>query len=110
MYHTSRMGGGSRIYNVKQHILHEDGLLTIKATGYEGDGTHWTGWMTLEPSNPDYGFWYWMACVQRVSELVQERELSQWKASYRMQTDWAKSETVWLDPLSKQPRKKAPVE
>ena len=109
MYRTSRMGGGSRVFNVKQHILHEDGLLTVKATGYEDDETHWTGWMTVTPSDTDYDFWFWMARVQRVPELVQERELSKWKAIYKTQTDLAGSETVWFDPLLKQPRKKAPV-
>jgi len=103
------MGGGYRIFNLKRHILHNDGLLTIKATGYEDDETHWTGWMVVSPSDSEYDFWYWMARVKMPQELVQERELSKWKAIHKTQTDLAGSETVWLDPLSKQPRKKAPV-
>lgn len=111
MHRTSRMGGGSRIFNLKRHILHNDGLLTIKATGYEDDETHWTGWMVVSPSDTDYDFWYWMAHVQCVPELilVQEHELSKWKAVYKAQTNLSGSETVWLDPLLKQPHKKAPV-
>lgn len=82
MDRESRMGGGVRIFNAKQHILHDDGLLTIKATGYEDDETHWTGWMTLAPSEPDYDFWYWMACIRQELKLVQERELDRWRDEY----------------------------
>lgn len=82
MYRKSRMGGGSRIFNPKQNILHEDGLLTIKVTGYEDDETHWTGWMTLSPSDFDYQFWYWMAFTRQVSELIQERQVDEWKQKY----------------------------
>ncbi len=111
MYRKSRLGGGHRVFNLKRHILHNDGLLTIKATGYEDDQTHWIGWMAVSPSDPEYGFWYWMARVQHVPELVlvQERELSNWKAIYKAQANLSRLETVRLDPLLKQPRKKAPV-
>lgn len=109
MYRKSNLGGGSRYFRPTQYTLQEDGALTIKASGYEDDATQWTGWVTLSPSDTDYDFWFWMARIQRVPELVQERELSKWKAIYKTQTDLAGSETVWFDPLLKQPRKKAPV-
>lgn len=82
MYRKSMMGGGDRFFIPSQHILHDDGLLTIKASGWEGMETHWTGHMTLSPSEPDYDFWYWMACIKQVPELVQERELDRWKSEY----------------------------
>ncbi len=82
MYRESRIGGGDRFFNSKQHILHDDGLLTIKASGWEDGETHWTGFMTVSPSEPDYDFWYWMACIKQVPELVQERELDKWKGEY----------------------------
>lgn len=82
MYCKSRMGGGDRFFNPKQHILHDDGLLTIKASGWEAGETHWTGFMTLSPAEPDYEFWYWMACIKQAPELVQEFELDKWKAEY----------------------------
>ena len=66
MYHKSKMGGGDRFFNPKYHTIHGDGLLTIKATGYEDDSTHWTGFLTVSPSEPDYDFWYWMACIKQV--------------------------------------------
>jgi len=103
------MGGGSRIFNVKQHIFHEDGLLTIKVSAWEDGETHWTGFLTVAPSEPDYDFWYWMTQVGQVTELVQESELSKWKAIYKTRTGWAELETVQFDPLLEQPRKKAPV-
>lgn len=82
MYRESRMGGGNPLFNPKQHVLHDDGLLTIKASGYEDDSEHWTGWITLSPSEPDYNFWYWMACIKQVPGLVQECELDKWKDEY----------------------------
>jgi len=82
MYRNSRMGGGDCFFNSKYHILHDDGLLTIKASGWEDGETHWTGFMTLSPSEPNYDFWYWMACIRQVPELVQERELDKWKEEY----------------------------
>lgn len=82
MYRISRMGGGTRIFNVKQHILHEDGLLTIKTTGYEDDETHWTGWMTLAPSDPEYGFWFWMTHVKQPLEIIPDWSLTSWKNEY----------------------------
>ena len=82
MYHNSKMGDGDRYFNPKYHVLHEDGLLTIKASGYEDDSEHWTGHMTLSPSEADYRFWYWMACIRQVPELVWERDLAAWKEEY----------------------------
>ena len=82
MYRKSMMGGGDRYFNPKHHILQEDGLLTIKASGWEDGITHWTGHMTLSPTEPDYDFWYWMACIKQVPELVRERELDRWKGEY----------------------------
>ena len=82
MYRKSMMGGGDRYFNPKYHVLHEDGLLTIKASGYEDDSEHWTGHMTLSPSEADYRFWYWMACIRQVPELVRERDLAVWKEEY----------------------------
>ncbi len=76
------MGGGNRYFNPKYHTLHADGLLTIKASGWEDGETHWTGFLSLTPSEPDYNFWYWMACIKRVPELIQESELSKWKNEY----------------------------
>ena len=81
MYRESRMGGGSRIYNPKQHILHDDGLLTIKVTGYEDDETHWTGWMAVSPAEPDYDFWYWLALMKPPGGIG-ERDLGKWKKEY----------------------------
>jgi len=82
LYRKSMMGGGDRFFNPKHHVLHDDGLLTIKTSGYENDSEHWTGFMTLAPSEPDYDFWYWMACIKQVPELVQEHELDRWKSEY----------------------------
>lgn len=82
MYHESRMGGGIRTYNPRQYTLHSDGLLTIKVTGYEEDETHWTGWQTLSPAEPDYEFWYWMASVVRPEGVVIEDDLGKWKAEF----------------------------
>jgi len=65
-----------------QYTLHEDGLLTIKTTGYEDDKTHWTGWMTLLPSDADYDFWYWMARVKQPLEIIPEWNLTSWKTEY----------------------------
>lgn len=83
MYRESRMGGGSRCFSPRQNILHEDGTLTIKASGWEDGETHWTGWMSLVPTDLDYDFWYWMAFTRQVSELVQESQIEDWKQEYR---------------------------
>ena len=64
MYHESNLGGG-RYYSPKYSVLHENGLLTIKTSGWEDGATHWTGFFTVSPSEPDYQFWYWMALVKR---------------------------------------------
>jgi hypothetical protein len=109
MYHECSLGDGDRYYSPKYSVLYEDELLTIKATGYKDDETHRTRWMVVSPSDSEYDFWYWMACIEMPQELVQERELSKWKALYKTQTDLAGSETEWLDPSLKQSRKKAPV-
>lgn len=82
MYRESKMGGGSRYFNPTNHILHEDGLLTIKASGWENGEEHWTGFLTLSPSEHDYDFWYWMTRIKQVSELVEEHELNKWKDEY----------------------------
>ncbi len=82
MYRRSMMGGGDHYFNPRQHIPHEDGLLTIKASGWEDGETHWTGHMIVSPSEPDYDFWYWVACIKQVPKLVQERELDRWKGEY----------------------------
>lgn len=82
MCRDSMMGGGDRYFNLKHHVLHDDGLLTIKASGYEDDSEHWTGHLTLSPSEADYHFWYWMACIRQVVELVRERDLAAWKEEY----------------------------
>lgn len=82
MYRESRMGDGSRTYNPRQHILHDDGLLTIKVTGYYLDETHWTGWRTLSQSESDYDFWYWMAFVAQPQGVVGEQDLDKWKTEY----------------------------
>ena len=87
MYDESRLGSGSRIYNPRQHILHDNGLLTIKVTGYEEDNTHWTGWRTVSPSEPDYNFWRWMALVAQPAGVVGEHNLSKWKADYAASQD-----------------------
>lgn len=81
------MGGGSIIYNPRLHILHEDGLLTIKVTGYEDDETQWTGWKTVLPSEADYDFWHWVALVKQPPGVIAERDLSKWKAEYAASQD-----------------------
>lgn len=88
MYRKSRLGDsknqlgdGDRMFNLKRHALDQDGLLTIKASGYD-DETHWTGWLAIAPAEPDYDFWYWMACVRQPPKLVQERDLKRWKHEY----------------------------
>ena len=84
MTHTceSMMGAGSRYFNPQRHVLHVDGLLTIKTSGWEDGETHWTGFMTLKPSEPEYEFWYWMACIKQVPGLVEESDIATWKSEY----------------------------
>ncbi len=82
MYGKSMMGGGNRYFNPRHHILHDDGLLTIKTSGWKDGETHWTGHMTVSPSESDYDFWYWMVCIKQVSELVSERVLDEWRNEY----------------------------
>ncbi len=82
MYYESNLGGGSRYFSPKYNVLHEDGLLTIKASGWENGETHWTGFLSVAPSEPDYDFWYWLARVRQASELVEESDLAKWKAEY----------------------------
>ena len=82
MYSESKLGGGERCYWPRYHTLGEDGTLTLKVTGYEEDTSHWTGWITLTRSKPDYDFWHWMACTRRVSTMIPEYELNKWKKLY----------------------------
>ena len=89
MHHKSRMGGGSRMYNLRRHTLHENGLLTIKASGYDGN-EHWTGWLTIAPEEADYKFWHWLVCVKQVPGIATENELDAWKREYAVsQTELA---------------------
>lgn len=82
MNYNTRLGGGSRMFNPRRHTLHDDGLLTIKACGYEEDSEHWTGWLTAAPTEADYDFWYWLACIKQVPGIIHENELVAWKSEY----------------------------
>ena len=81
MYHESSLGG-DRYYSPKHSVLHEDDLLTIKASGWENGEAHWTSFLSVAPSEPDYDFWYWLVRIRQASELVEERNLAKWKAEY----------------------------
>jgi len=83
MHCKSMMGGGSRFFNPKYHSLHDDGSLTIKASGWEKDSEHWIGFITLLPGDSDYGFWHWMAFTRQVTELVPENQLDNWRQEHR---------------------------
>jgi len=82
MHHNSRLGGGDRFFNLKQHVLQKDGLLTIKASGWIDGTSHWSGHVSFSPTESDYDFWYWMACVRQPPEIVSERDLESWKREY----------------------------
>lgn len=83
MYSKSHMGGGSRSFNPKYHSLHDDGSLTIKASGWEEDSEHWTGFITLLPGESDYDFWHWVVFTRQVTELISENQLDSWRQEYR---------------------------
>ena len=82
MYRKSKLGGGDRFFNPKQHILHDDGLLTIKASGWVEGTSHWSGHVSFSPTDPEYNLWYWIACVKKVPGIIPERELDRWRSEY----------------------------
>lgn len=56
------------------HGFDENGELTIKTSGYQGDA-HWSGVFSIEPNNADYAFWKWLVKQPQHYRLVQDDEL-----------------------------------
>ncbi len=56
------------------HGLDDDGNLTIKTSGYQGDA-HWSGQVLIERTAPDWDFWKWFVKRKKYHRLVQDDEL-----------------------------------
>ncbi len=102
MYHESKMGGGNRYFNLKRHTMHDDGWLTIKASGYE-DCRHWTGSLAVAPTEADYDFWYWLARVKQAPGIIAERDLAWWKSEYAASREEGETSGVVNAPSGQHP-------
>jgi hypothetical protein len=62
----------------------EGGSLEMKVSGYEADGSHWTGALTLEPNQTDYMLWRWIISQgDRFKPLLSDKDLEAIRQEYR---------------------------
>jgi hypothetical protein len=53
-----------------------DGKLTMKVSGCQADGVHWSGQLECAPGDPDHAFWTWVLSQSGcTSDLISEAEL-----------------------------------
>jgi hypothetical protein len=61
----------------------DDGRLGMPVSGYNADGCHWNGAMTVSPDQPDYLLWRWIiAQGDRYKPLISDRDLESIREEY----------------------------
>ncbi len=60
-----------------------DGRLGMPVSGYDADGNHWSGAMTLRPDQPDYLLWRWIIGQgDRYKRLISDKDLASIREEY----------------------------
>jgi hypothetical protein len=61
-----------------------DGTLEMKVSGYDEDGSHWTGAMDVRPDQPDYSLWRWIIEQgDRFKTLLSDKDIEPIREEYR---------------------------
>ncbi len=71
----------STFYNPAWHQIDDNGTLHVKASGYSGD-FHWTGTLTVEPTQPDYALWMWIISEKNTRALINDQEFARLKREF----------------------------
>lgn len=65
-------------------VFAADGTLSMKVSGYDEDGSHWTGDMELLPNQPDYLLWRWILVQgDRFKTLLSDKDLEPIREEFR---------------------------
>ena len=64
------------------HSFNND-ILTIKMSGYEASGAHWTGRVEVKPNDTDYKFYVWLVSNRDYHRIVWNHELADIKKKWQ---------------------------
>lgn len=61
----------------KWRSVRDDGTLILKTSGYDEDGSHWTGFTEIKLADPDHALWRWIIDQgDRFPDLIDDTELA----------------------------------
>ena len=61
----------------------DDGTLSVQASGWQADGTRWSGALVLPRDHADHAFWKWVVLESGCdSDLIDDAEVEQLKARF----------------------------
>ncbi len=76
--------GATTFYWREWAAIADDGTLQMKVSGYDEEGSHWTGAMDLPPDHRDYSLWMWiLEQGDRFKTLLSDEELESIREEYR---------------------------
>ena len=64
----------------------ENDALTIKMSGYESNGAHWTGCAEFKPKDENYKFYVWLVENPEYHRIVWDEELAEIKLKWKSNT------------------------
>src|SRR5262249_28578219 len=71
----------------------DDGTLHLKITGYDPDGSHWTGYADIPVRDNDYKLWCWIIMRGRwYGNLINDNSLNEIREDFRA---WQSSWLAW---------------
>ncbi|MBI1247771.1 hypothetical protein GC197_07965 [bacterium] len=71
-------------YWLRMHAYREDGKLEMTISGWEANGTRWSGAMECSPGHPDYALWQWVLTDSGCNkDLISDKDLAELRAQFR---------------------------